>query len=156
MIGIKGFVGPHEHNGVLLPDVFDGMSVSGRDIDDFHAFVGASVRKDVIRSDFPECDGAFSFRDQEFFGFGVMVVIPFANAGADYIHGVLAEALLLHNFGERSSCVLMGDKRIREGLFREIGQIGGIELLFERAVDFGDGSVFPGLFEGIKKPRDFR
>ena len=43
MGGVEGFIRPHEHDRVFPPDVFDGVCVSGWDVDDFHALFGAGV-----------------------------------------------------------------------------------------------------------------
>ena len=129
------------------------MGVAGRDIDDPKIFAPHWVFNDLIAVQVAKSNHSLTLKHQEFFGFGVVVVVATSHTRRSAGDKDLAKCGGFGKFSQTTSGVAFLVQFIAEVVFRQIGKIGSVEFSYEGIAEIGNIQGVAGSREGADQGR---
>ena len=156
VLRVEALVGPHDrHQLVGVAEVRDAVGVARQHLYRLDPLAADLELQNFVRVQFPFADQAVSGYNNEEFPLAVVPVLALGDAGLRDVHGELAAILGFQQLCEAAAGIDVHLERERRLFRRQIGKIGGIELLFKAARrNFREQEHFRLLVEGVQQLND--
>lgn len=128
---VKRFVCPHKSYQISFTLIFYGMSIAGRNIDNFKPFPAHMILIYLIFTDLAKTYNTSPAYDKKFFVFGMMPMIAFGYTGLRNVYGKLTPVRDPYYFRKLTSIINVHFQWIRKIVFRQITEVRAVKFFLK-------------------------